>query len=214
MRILGNAYNGCGSYLFNRKQRVLLGGKASDWKSVLSGVPRGSQIGPLLFILYINDLTNHVDSCEISLYADDSKLFREISSVTDCQLVQKDLDSVCLWCETWHLKLNADKCCIMTFTNKKKCLSLDYTVLSQSLSRVTGVKDPGRTGNLNVKDHFSRNVSKAFKMCGFIKRSCATFTYVQALRSLYISLVRSQLEYCSVSWNPWRLTFIQQNRTS
>ena len=96
MRILGNAYNGCGSYLFNRKQRVLLGGKASDWKSVLSGVPRGSQIGPLLFILYINDLSNHADSCEISLYADDSKLFREISSVTDCQLVQKDLDSVCL----------------------------------------------------------------------------------------------------------------------
>ena len=87
---------------------------------MLSGVPQGSQIGPPLVILYINDLTNHVDSCEISLYADDSKLFTEISLVTDCQLVQKDLDSVCLWCETWHLKLNADKCCTMTFTNKKK----------------------------------------------------------------------------------------------
>ena len=88
------------SYLLNRKQRVVLEGKASDWKPVLSGVTQGSQIGPLLFILDINDLTNHVDSCEISLYADDSKLFREISSVTDCQLVQKNLDSVCLWCET------------------------------------------------------------------------------------------------------------------
>ena len=89
---------------------MVLEGNASDWKPVLSGVPQGSQIGPLLFILYINDLTNHVDSCEISQCADDSKLFREISSVTDCQLVQKDLDSVCLWCETWHFKLNADKC--------------------------------------------------------------------------------------------------------
>ena len=82
------------SYLINRKQRVVLEGKAYDWKPVLSGVPQGSQISSPLFILYINNLTNHVDSCEISLYADDSKLFREISSVTDCQLVQKNLDSV------------------------------------------------------------------------------------------------------------------------
>ena len=67
---------------------------------MLSSVPQGSQNGPLLFIMYINDLTNHVDSCEMSLYPDDSKLFRETSSVTDCQLVQKDLHSVSLWCET------------------------------------------------------------------------------------------------------------------
>ena len=96
-------------YILSRKQRVVLEGKASDWKPMLSGVPQGSQIGPLLFILYINDLTNNVVSCEISFYADDFKLFKEISSVTDCQLVQKYLDSVFLWCETWHLKLNADK---------------------------------------------------------------------------------------------------------
>ena len=107
-------------YLLNRKQRVVLEAKTSDWKPALSGVPQGSQIGQLMFILYINHLTNYFDSCEISLYADDSKLFREISSVTDCQLVQKDLENVCLCCDTWHLKLNAGKCCIRTFTNKKK----------------------------------------------------------------------------------------------
>ena len=96
--------------------------------------------------------------------------------------------------------LNADKYCIMTFTNKKKYLSFDYAILSQSLPRVTDVKDLGviLTSNLNFKDHISRNVSKVFKMCGFIKSVCTTFTDVQALRSLYISLARSQLEYCSV----------------
>ena len=72
---------------------MVLEGKASDWKPVSSGIPQGSQIGPLMFILYTNDFTN-VDSCEISLYADDSKLFREITSVTDSQFVQKTLDSV------------------------------------------------------------------------------------------------------------------------
>ena len=197
------------SNFLNRTQCVALEGKASDWKPVFSGVPQGSQIGPLLFILYINDLTNHVDSCKISLYADDSKLFREISSVTDCQLVQKDL---CLWGKTWHLKLNADKCGVMTFTNKKKCISFYYNILSQSPPRVTAVKDieVTLTSNLNFKGHVTCNVFKTFKMCGFIKRVCTTCTDVQALRSLYISLVRSQLKYCSVISNPLQRTFIDK----
>ena len=102
--------------------------------------------------------------------------------------------------------------CIMTFTNKWKYLSFDDAILSQSLPRVTAVKDLGvtLTSNLNFKDHISHNVSKAFKRCGFIKCVCTTFTDVQALRSLYISLVRSQLEYCSVIWNPWQHTFIDK----
>ena len=134
MDILCNAYNGCSPTFSAKKQRVVLKGEVADWKPVLSGVPQGSQIGPVLFIVYINDLTNNIVSCEISLYADESKLFREISSVTDCQMVLKDLENcVCLSCETWHLKLNADKCCIMTFTNKNKYLSFEYAILSQSL---------------------------------------------------------------------------------
>ena len=60
--------------------------------------------------MYINDLTNQVDSCEMSLYADASKLFREATSVTNCQLVQNGLDNVVRWCEAWHLKLNVGKC--------------------------------------------------------------------------------------------------------
>ena len=100
----------------------------------------------------------------------------------------------------------------MTFTNKNKYIYFYYTNLSQSPPRVTAVKDIGitLTSNLNFKDHISRNVSKTFKICGFIKCFCITFTDAQALRSLYISLVRSQLEYCSVIWNPWQRNFIDK----
>ena len=84
----------------------------------------------------------------------------------------------------------------MIFRNKKKGLSFDYIILSQSLHRVTAVKDFGvkLTANLNFKDHNSHNVSKAFKICGFIKCVCKTFTNVKVLRSLYIFLVRNQSE--------------------
>ena len=183
--------------------------KASDWKPVFSGAPQGSQIGPLLFILYINYLTNHVDSCKISLFVDDSKLFRDISSVKHCQFVQKDM---CLWGKTWHLKLNVDKCCVMTFTNIKKSISFYCTILSQSPPRVTAVKYIGvtLTNNLNFKGHITCNVFITFNMRDFIKGVCTTFIDVQTMRSLYISLVRSQLEYCSVIWNPWQRTFIDK----
>ena len=173
---------------------------------MLSAVPRGSQIGPLMFIMYINDLTNHVDSCEISLYPDYSKLFREISSVTDCQLVQKDLHSAYLWCETWHLKCNADNCCIMAFPNKKTGLSLFiYIILSQSLPRVTAVKDLGvtLTANLNFKDHNSHNVSKAFKIMWFYQTRfyniyrCTSFAIL-----VYISSQKPVGGFCSVIVNP------------
>ena len=67
----------------------------------------------------------------------------------------------------------------MTFPNKKKGLSFDYIISSQSLPRVTAVKDFGVTLTANLKDQNSYNVSKAFKICGFIKRVCITFTYVE-----------------------------------
>ena len=91
-------------------------------------------------------------------------------------------------------------------------LSFDCTILSQSVPRVNAVKDLGvtLTGSLNFRDHISRSISKAFKMCGFIEHVCTTITDVQALSALYIFLVRSQLEYCSVIWNPWQRTFIDK----
>ena len=118
MGILGNAYNGC-SPTFSTDNNVCYSkAKHLTGSRCCPVYHEVHKLAHFCLSCILNDLTNHVGACEISLYADDSKLFREISSVTDCQLVQKDLDSVCLWCETWHLKLNADKCCIMTLTNK------------------------------------------------------------------------------------------------
>ena len=167
---------------------MVLEGKTSDWKPVYHKVHTLAHYCLSCILMISIIMLIHLKYHSVLMILNCLETF---TSVTDCQLVQKDLDSVCLWCETWHLKLNAEKCCIMTFTDKKKSLSFDYTILSQCLQRVTAVKHLGvtLTDNLNFKDHINRNVSKAFKMCGFIKRVCTTFTDVQALRSLYIYLV-------------------------
>jgi len=97
------------SFLTNRRQSVRINGFFCFWNEVLSGIPQGSIVGPLLFIIFINDL---VDSCnnasELILYADDAKLFRHITCRpnSDADLLQKDLLEIQLWMEKWLLKLN------------------------------------------------------------------------------------------------------------
>ena len=85
------------SFLTHRLQRVVVSGTYSDWLSVRSGVPQGSVLGPLLFLLYIDDLHSIVRHSKLKLYADDVTLYREIKSEADCQLLQEDLDHICSW---------------------------------------------------------------------------------------------------------------------
>ena len=109
------------SFLLLRKQRVKINGVFSNWQDVLSGIPQGSILGPLLFIIYINNL---VENCKkgskIYLYADDVKLFRHIGNNEDIEILQKDLDSVKEWSDKWLLKLNADKCKVVFYGKEIK----------------------------------------------------------------------------------------------
>jgi len=90
---------------------VQLNGVYSSWASVLSGVPRGSILGPLLFIIYVNDLPDslNVDSY-IYLYADDAKLFRHLSTSQDSLSLQDDINKLTHWTDDWLIKLNIHKC--------------------------------------------------------------------------------------------------------
>ena len=85
-------YNWIVDFLKNRKQRVLVNGSPSDWSDVISGVPQGSVLGPILFILYINDLPECVNS-SIKLFADDTKIYKTVETPTGCQTIQNDIDA-------------------------------------------------------------------------------------------------------------------------
>ena len=139
------------------------------------------------------------------LYADDSKFCRSIQSDYDCRLLQSDASLVAKWCRSWKLNLNIDKCNIITFSRKTKSKVIDYTYKldKQPIKRVQVVKDLGvyLTHNLSFSQHINHIIKRSFQMLGFIRRICSNFDNVQTLRTLYISYVRSNLEYCSVVWS-------------
>ena len=132
------------SYLQDRFQRVVLHGFQSDWSPVFSGVPQGSILGPMLFIMYVNDMPSCLRSSNCLLFADDIKIFKRISCEKDCLDLQKDLSYFCDWCTKWNLKLNIDKCFSIDFSLKRvfSC-NYAYTVFSSTLQQVHQVKDLG-----------------------------------------------------------------------
>ena len=193
------------SFLSNRFQRVVINGVESQWTSVTSGVPQGSILGPLLFIMYINDVSSVFKFSKCLLFADDAKIFKSISNISDCIELQTDLNSFQNWCTEWKLYLNLDKCLVMNFS-LKKCHNIvfSYCLHGFTLPYEIEVKDLGVyfTPKLNFKRHVSYIVSKAFKMLGFMNRVTKPFTDETVLRTLYFSYVRSRLEYCSQVWAP------------
>ena len=118
MGIHGDVLQWLRFFLIKRKQRVVINGMHSDWANVNSGVPQGSVLGPLLFILYVNDLDSVVKNSTIKLFADDVLLYAPVCTIKDCSTLQDDLTAVAQWANCWQLKLNPCKCEALAITNK------------------------------------------------------------------------------------------------
>ena len=141
-------------YLSERKQFVEINGKKSEWQNVTSGIPQGSVLGSLLFLIYINDLPDGLMS-NIYMYADDIKLYREIKSPEDHQILQNDLTKLCIWSKKWLLKFHPKKCSCLS-VGKKKSLC-EYVLSSHVIEQVDSMKDIGVTidSNLTFNEHIN-----------------------------------------------------------
>jgi hypothetical protein len=110
--IIGEVYNWIEDWLKDREQRVVLLGSSSNWIKVKSGVPQGSVLGPLLFLIYINDIDEAVCNSLLK-FADDTKVFSVVSDINDVNKLQNDLKNLCKWSEDWLMLFNVDKCKVM-----------------------------------------------------------------------------------------------------
>ena len=124
--ITGNLLRWIKNFLSERKQRVVLNGISSDWTDVISGVPQGSVLGPILFILYVNDLPDKVKSyCKT--FADDTKLYKEIDNLKDYEDLQDDIYELCRWTTKWLLFFNANKCKVLHIGNNNPRFDYEMT---------------------------------------------------------------------------------------
>lgn len=202
--IRGNLLRWFTSYVNNRCQTVVLNGFSSASFPIPSGVPQGSILGPLLFNIFINDISQCFKYSRSQLFADDMKIYKLITNSQDTELLQADLNALHDYCVRNKLDLNISKCCCITFSRSTRFIKSEYKVNGQVLSRVNTVVDLGVTldSKLLFDKHIESMVARAMKTLGFILRVSKDFKIIKTLKILYCALVRSQLEYCSQIWNP------------
>ena len=200
----GDIFNWIRSWLSNRKQSVVLNGCQSNWTKVPSGVPQGSVLGPLLFVIYINDIDTAVDTvhCLILKYADDTKGLRVVDTEEQAELLQIDLDNLSMWSVEWQMLFNIDKCHILHFGAMNPCR--EYQINGHPLKHVDYEKDLGVLIDSTCTP--SRQVTAAaLKGNQALGQLLRAFTYRD--RGTYIKLykqyVRPHLESCVQAWSPW-----------
>ena len=193
-----------GDYLSARAQCVLINNVYSDFSDVISGVPQGSIIGPMLFLMFINDISNVISSSKAALFADDCKVFKVIQSNDDCLELQSDLNELFLWSKKWSMSFNPTKCKVLTITRTHYPVNFNYHLDGTCLEHVGQFKDLGVVFDqkLNFTHHINSIVSKGNKLCGLIKRSIGYNAPAIVKNQLFKSLVRSNLEYSSQIWSP------------
>ena len=203
-------YNWIENYLSNRSHYVLINNCTSDTHPVLSGVPQGTVLASLFFIIYVNDI---VDICKppviMDLFADDGKVSSPVNSIRDCLLLQNTIIDISLWSDTWQLALNNIKTIVLHIGKSNP--QFNYTLNNMILNASDEVVDLGVTMTSNLTFH--RHIEKLLVTCHkkqFIMKKCFFTQSVKFRTRLFCSYIRPILEYGSAIWNPHSESEINQ----
>jgi hypothetical protein len=201
--IAGNMLNWISDWLSGRKQRVVVQGKYSSWREVLSGVPQGSVLGPVLFSIFINDLDETATAKQfLKKFADDTKLGQIIEQASDTAELQATLNRLCDWASTWGMAFNVQKCHVMHVGRNNP--RAEYTMNGIKLAATEMERDVGVVvcSDLKQAEQCRKAAQTAGAVLGQIHRAFHyrdRHTYL----NLYKQYVRPHLEFAAPAWSPW-----------
>ena len=204
--IRGRVFNWISAWLRGRQQRVVLNGEASTWAAVLSGVPQGSVLGPLLFLIFINDLDNSGTAVEIILkFADDTKVAQPMRSEEDRKKLQEALDELSGWADQWGMAFNVQKCKVMHVGHANP--GHVYTMRNVQLETTEEERDLGviMSSRLKAGPQCAKAARTAQMVLGQIGRAFH-FRDRHVFVRLYKTYVRPHLEFAGQAWSPWTAT--------
>ena len=198
-----NAYKWIKDFLSHRTQTVILESETSNKIPVTSGVPQGTVMGPILFLIYINDLCEYMQYSKLRLFADDSIIYKQIKTPDDAIKLQSDLDAAGRWEQDWLMHFHPDKCTVLSVTQKKKPVQHTYKLHNHPLEKVNSTKYLGVTIQSDLKwdKHINSMTAKANQSLAFLKRNLK-LTSSKIKEHAYKALVRPKLEYCTTIWDP------------
>jgi hypothetical protein len=191
------------SFITGRTQRVCLNGTLSTSEYVLSGVPQGSVLGPLLFLIYVNDIPDNI-SCNILMFADDVKIWNPLNSPDSQEILQRNIDALHNWSEQWLLRFNVDKCAALRLCTSTTSEIPFYSVADQPLNVVTSEKDLGILVDSTLKPNkqCTKAANTALSIMRRIRRAFPIIT-PEIFHKIYPTFIRSHLEYAIQVWRPW-----------
>ena len=191
------------AYLQGRMQRVKVRGAVSSLGKVTSGVPQGSVLGPLLFLIYINDLPDGIKAF-MNMFADDAKILKRIEGKDSCKELQKDLDKLQQWSDKWLMKFNTSKCKVMKMGKGKYRPDFGYSIEGKTLESSENERDLGVIvmPDLSPEKHIATVVRSAYALLANIR---VAFKYLdkETFKNIYLTYVRPKLEYAAPLWNPY-----------
>jgi len=209
--IQGKLYRWMTTYLTQRTQTVVVDGAASDEARVVSGVPQGTVLGPLMFLAYINDITLGIQG-QMRLFADDALLYHPITNKEDPKSLQEDLNTLHEWSRRWKMAFNAGKCHVLHITRNRNVMRHAYNIGGTQLTAVDhhpylGVELDNK---LSWKQQVENVRSKGTRTLNMVRRNFTKGTSADTRSLIYKSLVRPVLEYGSLVWDPHQQVRIQQ----